>query len=165
MNVESALIERPKLRYAWLWWALGYVLIAWTINDSLERHPPDLGPMVSDKVMHFTGYFLLTTWFAGVARPARYWLVGLGLVMSLMDDRVAAAGVRAAIAVHGRRSMVLRPLLRLAARAARERADERDGAGQDRAEQRQEDDGVVHQPFPWRMIFSENRFPLFGIMR
>jgi len=30
------------------------------------------------------------------------------------------------------------------------------------------DDGDVnfsHQGFPWRMILSENRFPLFGIMR
>lgn len=81
MNVESALVERPKLRYAWLWWVIGYALIAWTINDSLERHPPDLGPMVTDKMMHFTGYFLLTTWFAGVARKSRYWLVGLGLIV------------------------------------------------------------------------------------
>jgi VanZ family protein len=79
MNAESTYVEGPKLRYAWLWWVIGYVLVAWTINDSLEAHPPDFGPITSDKVLHFTGYFLLTTWFGGVARSSRYWLVGLGL--------------------------------------------------------------------------------------
>jgi VanZ family protein len=78
VNAESAYVLRPKLRYAWLWWVIGYVLIAWTINDSLEAHPPEFGH-TSDKVLHFTGYFLLTTWFAGVARTSWYWLVGLGL--------------------------------------------------------------------------------------
>jgi VanZ family protein len=80
VSVESAYVQ-PKLRYAWLWWAIGYLLLAWTVNDSLERHPPDFGGLfASDKVLHFTGYFLLATWFGGVTRRSRYWLVGVLLI-------------------------------------------------------------------------------------
>jgi len=81
VSVESVYVQ-PKLRYAWLWWALGYILLVWTVNDSLERHPPDIFFHVfpSDKALHFTGYFLLATWFAGVAQRSRYWLVGILLI-------------------------------------------------------------------------------------
>ena len=80
MSVES-LDMQSKLRYAWLWWVVGYILLVWTVNDSLERHPPNFGGIFpSDKVLHFTGYFLLATWFAGVARRSRYWLVGILLI-------------------------------------------------------------------------------------
>lgn len=80
MSVESAYVQ-PKLRFAWLWWVVGYLLLVWTVNDSLERHPPDFGGIFpSDKVLHFTGYFLLATWFGGVARRSRYWLVGALLI-------------------------------------------------------------------------------------
>lgn len=80
MSVESAYVEQPKLRFAWLWWAVGYMLIVLTIHDSLEQHPPSFASFVNDKTVHFTGYFLLATWFGGVARRTRYWAVGLGLV-------------------------------------------------------------------------------------
>jgi VanZ family protein len=80
VSVELAYIEQPKLRFARLWWALGYVLVVLTIHDSLEQHPPNFAVMVSDKIVHFTGYFLLATWFGGVARRTRYWLVGLALL-------------------------------------------------------------------------------------
>ena len=80
MSVESAYVEQPKLRFAWLWWVVGYVLVFFTIYDSLERHPPNFAVLVSDKAVHFTGYFLLATWFGGVARRTRYWIVWLGLI-------------------------------------------------------------------------------------
>lgn len=81
MSVESAYVQAQKLRFAWLWWAIGYLLLAWTVNDSLERHPPNFGPFfASDKVLHFVGYFLLATWFGGVARRGWYWIVGFGLI-------------------------------------------------------------------------------------
>ncbi len=80
MSVESVYVQ-PKLRYAWLWWVIGYVLLVWTVNDSLERHPPNFGGLFpNDKVLHFTGYFLLATWFGGVARRSRYSLVGAALI-------------------------------------------------------------------------------------
>ena len=81
MSAESAYVAQPKLRYAWLWWAIGYALLVWTVNDSLERHPPNFGGIFpNDKVVHFTGYFLLATWFGGVARRNQYWIVGAGLI-------------------------------------------------------------------------------------
>jgi VanZ family protein len=80
VSVESAYVEQPKLRFAWLWWAMGYMLIALTIHDSLEQHPPSFPAFTSDKALHFTGYFLLATWFGGVARRTRYWIVWLGLL-------------------------------------------------------------------------------------
>jgi VanZ family protein len=80
VSVESVDVQ-PKLRYAWLWWAVGYVLLVWTVNDSLERHPPNFdGLFSSDKALHFTGYFLLATWFGGVAQRSRYWVVGTALI-------------------------------------------------------------------------------------
>jgi VanZ family protein len=82
VSVETAYVEQPKLRYAWLWWTIGYALLAWTLNDSLERHPPDFGPLfASDKLLHFTGYFLLASWFGGVARRRHYWIVAIALIL------------------------------------------------------------------------------------
>lgn len=74
-------LTRPKLRYAWLWWAIGWLLIAMTVNDSLERHPPQfLEQIPSDKALHFSGYFALALWFGGVAERSRYLIVGAGLI-------------------------------------------------------------------------------------
>jgi VanZ family protein len=36
--------------------------------------------VTSDKVEHFTGYFLLTTWFCGCARRSKYWQVALWML-------------------------------------------------------------------------------------
>lgn len=81
MSVETADVVQPKLRLAWLWWAIGYVLVVLTIYVSLEPHPPPLPGMESDKTEHFVGYFLLTTWFCGCARRTKYWLVALWLLV------------------------------------------------------------------------------------
>jgi VanZ family protein len=81
VSVEPAYIEQPKLRYAWLWWSIGWILVVLTINDSLERHPPQfLNVFYSDKLLHFSGYFALATWFGGVTRRARYLVVAAGLL-------------------------------------------------------------------------------------
>ena len=80
MSVESAYVEQREaaIRVAVVGRS-AMLLVVLTIHDSLMSHPPDFAVMVSDKVVHFTGYFLLATWFGGVARRTRYWLVGLGL--------------------------------------------------------------------------------------
>jgi VanZ family protein len=81
VSVESAYIARPKLRFAWLWWTIGWVLVVLTINDSLERSPPQfLNVFPSDKLLHFSGYFALATWFGGVTRKQRYPIVGVLLI-------------------------------------------------------------------------------------
>jgi VanZ family protein len=81
VSVETAYLSEPKLRLAWLWWAVGYVLIVLTIYESLEAHPTPIPGVTSDKFEHFMGYFLLTTWFCGCARRSKYWLVALGLLI------------------------------------------------------------------------------------
>lgn len=81
MSAPAESIEPRKLRFGWLWWLLGWVLVAATINESLQR---DLWPvakvMPSDKVMHFAGYCALAVWFAGVAHRSRYLIVGALLI-------------------------------------------------------------------------------------
>jgi hypothetical protein len=45
------------------------------------------------------------------------------------------------------------------------RPEQRDQAGQDRAQQRQKDKGLDHSPVPLRMTLPANRPPLIRIMR
>jgi len=72
---------RPKLRYSWLWWTIGWLLVALTINDSLEPNAPKFAHLFpSDKVLHFSGYFALATWFTGITERKRYAFVGCGLI-------------------------------------------------------------------------------------
>ena len=81
MNVESAYVPQSKLRAGWLWWTLAYLLVAATVYESLAPQPSGIPGLTSDKVQHFTGYFLLTTWFCGCARRGKYWLVALGMLV------------------------------------------------------------------------------------
>jgi VanZ family protein len=82
VSAVSTDVEPPrKTRLWWFWWAAGWVMLACTINESLQRHVWEVAELLGwDKATHFTGYFLLTTWFTGVARRNHYWLVGLLLM-------------------------------------------------------------------------------------
>ena len=80
MRTESQVIERPQLRFAWVWWLLGWAFVVLTVNDSLEKHPPAVFELASDKIVHFVGYFALALWFAGVTRSRRYPVVGALLI-------------------------------------------------------------------------------------
>ena len=77
-------------------------------------------------------------------------VVAAGLVMD--DGMIARMRRRVVIVVR-----------RLRAGKARARTGERDRGAQDGAEQRQKDDRQIHAFSPHDL--SENRFPLFGIMR
>jgi VanZ family protein len=59
---------------------LGWGFVVLTVNDSLERHPPAVFELASDKIVHFLGYFALAMWFAGVTRVRRYPVVGALLI-------------------------------------------------------------------------------------
>ena len=61
-----------SLRYAKLWSALGWLLVAGVIVGSLipGSSVPAVG--IDDKVMHAAAYFLLMVWFAGLYRRDRY---------------------------------------------------------------------------------------------
>jgi len=72
---------RPKLRYSWLWWTIGWLLVALTINDSLEPSAPKFAHWFpSDKILHFSGYFALAMWFSGITERKRYLFIGFGLI-------------------------------------------------------------------------------------
>jgi len=56
-------------------------MLAATINESLQRHVWEVAEVIAwDKANHCIGYFLLTTWFTGVARRNRYLVVGVLLI-------------------------------------------------------------------------------------
>ena len=80
MSAESEALERPKLRFAWLWWLLGWAFVVITVNDSLERNVPSFAHLMSDKLLHFGGYMALALWFGGVTRTRRYPVVGMLLI-------------------------------------------------------------------------------------
>jgi VanZ family protein len=78
-TVATELASPRKLRLWWLWWLAGWVMLAATINESLEPERnlwrvAELLP--SDKLTHFTGYFLIAVWFGGLTRRRRYLLAG-----------------------------------------------------------------------------------------
>jgi VanZ family protein len=82
VSVEVSDVAQPrKLRLWWLWWFVGWALLLATVNESLQRHVWKVAEVIAwDKANHFTGYFLLATWFTGVARRSRYLLVGVLLI-------------------------------------------------------------------------------------
>jgi len=82
VNVAATEIAQArKLRLWWVWWLVGWVLLAATVNESLQAKVWKVADLIAwDKATHFLGYFLLTTWFTGVARRSRYPLVGVLLI-------------------------------------------------------------------------------------
>jgi VanZ family protein len=93
-NVEA--VTQPKLRFAWLWWALAWLLVAATVNESLQRNVWAVAEVFpSDKVTHFAGYCALAIWFGGIVRRSRYFVVaafllalggGLEIAQGLMNE-------------------------------------------------------------------------------
>ncbi|MEJ0040548.1 MAG: hypothetical protein WDO68_31755 [Gammaproteobacteria bacterium] len=82
MSTAAAEVAQPrKLRLWWLWWLMGWALLAATINESLQRQVWKVAEILpNDKAMHFSGYCILALWFAGVARRNRYLVVGSLLI-------------------------------------------------------------------------------------
>jgi VanZ family protein len=80
-TLATEVAQPRKLRLWWLWWLIGWALIAATVNESLQRHVWEVAEVIGwDKANHCIGYFLLTMWFTGVARRSRYLLVGVLLI-------------------------------------------------------------------------------------
>ena len=70
------------LRFPRLWLSLGWLAIALAIVVCLlpsNRLPQP--PNLSDKSEHFLCYLLLSCWFAGIYPRARYWIIGIGLLV------------------------------------------------------------------------------------
>jgi VanZ family protein len=74
-------VAQPKLRFSWVWWALGWALVLATINESLQRKVWAVAEILpSDKATHFAGYCALAIWFGGLARRSRYFGVAAFLL-------------------------------------------------------------------------------------
>jgi VanZ family protein len=79
-TVTSEVVRPRKLRLWWLWWLVGWALLAATVNESLEAKVWLAEVVPSDKLLHCGGYFALATWFAGVTRRSRYLVMGALLI-------------------------------------------------------------------------------------
>jgi len=68
------------LRFPWLWWALGWLLVAGVTVGSLI--PGTWLPTFSlrDKAVHAGTYCLLMIWFSGLYRRERHWIIALLLI-------------------------------------------------------------------------------------
>jgi VanZ family protein len=82
VNAVTAEVAQPrKTRLWWMWWLIGWTLIAATVNESLQARVWKIAEMLpSDKLQHFCGYLALALWFGGVARRTRYVVVGSLLI-------------------------------------------------------------------------------------
>lgn len=56
---------------------IGWILVILTIAGSLTPAMPRVGVALSDKLMHFLGYFGLTLWFAGLYPRKRLWIIAV----------------------------------------------------------------------------------------
>jgi VanZ family protein len=97
--------------------AVGWALILLTIVGSLGPPLPGGGFSISDKALHFIGYFALTLWFAGLYERERLWTIGIAFFclggalellqgaltasrqMDVVDVAANSLGIAAAIAV------------------------------------------------------------------
>lgn len=84
------------LRYPWLWWSLGWLLVAGVIVGSLLPRVwmPDIAS--SDKVMHATSYLVLMVWFSGLYRRDRHFAIAVLLFVLgfLLDFSQSASPYR-----------------------------------------------------------------------
>lgn len=69
------------LKFPWVWWALGWLMLAAVVVGSLL--PGNLAPIlpVRDKVVHALSYLVLMVWFSGLYRRNRHWLIALLLLV------------------------------------------------------------------------------------
>lgn len=56
--------QRQALRFFNLWWLIGAAMWVFIIYASLTPHPVSMSGQFSDKILHFSGYFAVTAWFA-----------------------------------------------------------------------------------------------------
>lgn len=79
------------LRFPWVWWTCGWLLVAGVSVGSLM--PGSAAPTLplGDKVLHAGAYCLLMLWFSGLYRRGRHWLIALLLfALGFMLDAAQA---------------------------------------------------------------------------
>ena len=69
-----------KLRFPWVWWSLGWVLVAGVVFGSLLPGRMLVNVAPTDKLLHAASYFVLMLWFSGLYPRKRYALIALLLL-------------------------------------------------------------------------------------
>ena len=83
------------LRFPWLWWGLGWVLVGTVCFGSLVPSRAVRFYLMNDKLIHAVAYGVLMMWFAGLCRRDREMFVAavlifaLGLVLDLLQSQLA----------------------------------------------------------------------------
>jgi VanZ family protein len=72
---------RSRLRFARLWWTIGWCMVATVAFASLKPNVdfPDFAE--SDKVAHFSAYCAMAFWFAGMTDRSRYPILAVLLIL------------------------------------------------------------------------------------
>lgn len=87
--------QRQPLRLFRIWWLVGAAMWAFIIYASLTTHPVSLPGRFSDKVLHFSGYFGVTAWYAqlylrsSVRQRQLFIFVMMGVVLEFAQLLVA----------------------------------------------------------------------------
>lgn len=80
------------LRFPWVWWACGWLLVAGVAVGSLLPGDTLKGVSVSDKILHAGVYFVLMFWFSGLYRRERHWILALAIFAFGFALELAQAG-------------------------------------------------------------------------
>jgi VanZ family protein len=80
------------LRYPRLWWACAWLLVAGVAVGSLVPGSRLEGVEVSDKFLHALAYFVLMSWFSGLFRRERHWILALAIFAFGFALELAQAG-------------------------------------------------------------------------
>jgi VanZ family protein len=64
-----------SLRYPWVWWSVGWLLVAGVAVGSLVPSSFVDDVSIRDKPLHAMAYLALTLWFAGLYRRERHWIL------------------------------------------------------------------------------------------
>jgi VanZ family protein len=72
----------PKLRFPWVWWAPGWLLVIGVCVGSLlpSRMLPDIFDF-DDKLRHAGAYLLLMVWFGGIVDRDKHLILAAALVL------------------------------------------------------------------------------------
>ena len=70
----------PPLRYPWVWWTLGWLLVAGVAVGSLIPGSMVAGFSPRDKLLHAGSYLVLMVWFSGLYRRERHIVIALLLL-------------------------------------------------------------------------------------
>lgn len=68
------------LRFPWLWWSLGWLLVAGVAVGSLVPGSLVAGFSPRDKLLHAGSYLVLMVWFSGLYRRERHIFIALLLL-------------------------------------------------------------------------------------